>query len=142
VRVNVEFSKFDPGSLEIYHSLSYSFARFQKRERIPDTSLTMAVWNAESGLVDADLGGGLIKQRVARPGRGKSGGFRTIIACRRGGRAVFLFGFAKSERASLDRNELVELRHIGQVYLDLDDRGLLAAMAADELMEVTDVTED
>jgi len=68
------------------------------------------------------LGGGLIKQRTARPGQGKSGGYRTIIAYRRGDRAVFLFGFAKSERANLDDDELSYLRRIGRSYLSLDCR--------------------
>ena len=83
-----------------------AFARFQRRELIADRALWNAVKSAEDGLVDADLGGGLIKQRVARPGRGKSGGFRTIIAYRRGDRAVFLYGFAKSERENLNDDEL------------------------------------
>ena len=52
------------------------FARFQRREHITDETLAKAVKSAEEGLVDADLGGGLIKQRVARPGQGKSGGYR------------------------------------------------------------------
>jgi hypothetical protein len=114
-----------------------AFARFQRREGIADKALSKAVRSAEDGLVDADLGGGLIKQRVARPGRGKSGGFRTIIAYRRGSRAVFLFGFAKSERDNLDDDELATWQRVGRIYLGLDDEGLEAAITADELMEVT-----
>ena len=111
------------------------FARFQRRERITDAALAEAISGAERGLIDADLGSGLIKQRVARPGQGKSGGFRTLIAYRRGERAVFLFGFAKSERAKIDDDELDEWRHIGRVYLGLDDKGIEAAIAANELTE-------
>ncbi len=73
-------------------------ARFTRRERIDQSSLREAVSRAEQGQIDADLGGGVIKQRVARPGKGRSGGYRTIIAYRREGRAVLLYGFAKSER--------------------------------------------
>ena len=112
------------------------FARFQRRERIADTALVEAILAAERGLVDADLGGTLIKQRIARPGQGKSGGFRTLIAYRRNERAVFLFGFAKNERANIDDDELKEWRHIGQLYLALDERKIKAAIAAQELMEV------
>ena len=65
-----------------------------------------------------------------------SGGYRTIIAYRRGGRAVFLFGVAKSERANLDDAELSYLRRIGRSYLSLDDDGMEMAIAADEVMEV------
>lgn len=113
-----------------------AFARFQRRERIADKMLSKAVRGAEGGLVDADLGGGLIKQRVARPGQGKRGGFRTIVAYRRGSRAVFLFGFAKSERESLDDDELVHWQRVGRAYLGLDEEGLEAAITAEELMEV------
>jgi hypothetical protein len=88
------------------------FARFQRGECIADRALVEALLAAERGLVDADLGGGLIEQRVARPGQGKSGGFRTLIAYRRGERAVFLFGFAKNERANIDDDELEEWRHV------------------------------
>jgi hypothetical protein len=73
------------------------FMRFQRRERIADTALLEAMRMAERGPVDADLGGGLIKQRISRPGQGKSGGFRTLIAYRRGERAVFQFGFVVPE---------------------------------------------
>src|SRR5215470_10786157 len=106
------------------------FARFQRRERIVDTALVEAILAAERGLVDADLGGGLIKQRIARPGQGKSGGFRTVIAYRRSQRAVFLFGFAKNERANIGDDELEEWRKIGQLYLALDEQRVEAAITA------------
>jgi hypothetical protein len=112
------------------------FARFQRRERITDRALVEALLAAERGLVDAHLGGGLIKQRVARPGQGKSGGFRTLIAYRRSERAVFLFGFAKNERANIDDDELQEWRHVGRLYLALDERKIEAAITAQELTEV------
>ena len=114
-----------------------AFARFQRRERLADTALESAVRSAEEGLVDADLGGGLIRQRVARPGQGKSGGFRTIIAYRRGDRAVFLFGFAKSERENLDDDEVAYWQRVGRTYLGLDDDGIEAAIAGAELAEVS-----
>lgn len=113
-----------------------AFARFQRRERVADHALAKSVRDAEDGLVGADLGGGLVKQRVARPGAGKRGGYRTIIAYRRGSRAVFLYGFAKSERDNLDDDELAYWRQIGRVYLGLDDDGLEGLMAAEELVEV------
>ena len=113
-----------------------AFARFQRRERIADIALSKAIGNAEAGIIDADLGGGLIKQRVARPGQGKSGGFRTVIAYRHGIRAVFMFGFAKSERANLDDDELAYWRQIGRDYLALNEKSVEAAIVAAELTEV------
>ena len=74
------------------------FERFAKSEGITDALLVAAIKSAERGLIDADLGGGIIKLRIARPGKGKSGGFRTLIAYKVKARAVFLYGFAKSAR--------------------------------------------
>lgn len=113
------------------------FTRFQRRERIADASLVKAVRNAGKGLVDADLGGGLIKQRVARPGEGRRGGYRTVIAYRRGERAVFLYGFAKSARANIDDDELEVLRRRGAGLLNAAEEALEAMIADDELTEVS-----
>jgi hypothetical protein len=97
-----------------------SFRRFQRQEGIEDDALRETVRRAARGLVDADLGGGLIKQRVARRGQGRSGGFRTIIAYRAGLRAVFLYGFAKSQKDDIANDELVALRQIGGTLLGAD----------------------
>ena len=113
-----------------------AFARFQRREGITDVGLAKAVRSAEEGLVDADLGGGLIKQRVARAGQGKSGGYRTVLAFRRGERSVFIYGFSKNERANIDDDELDALRDIARTYLELDVKKIEAAIAAGELLEV------
>jgi len=82
------------------------FARFARKEKIDDDALCGGVRRAGRGLIDADLGGGLIKQRVARKGQGRSGGFRTIIAYRSTKRAVFLHGFAKSAKDNISDDEL------------------------------------
>ena len=112
------------------------FVRFQRRERIADKALAEAILAAERGLVDADLGGGLIKQRIARPGQGKSGGFRTLTAYRRSERAVFLFGFAKNERDNVDDDELETLRERGLVFLTLSTGQLARLQAEGDLTEV------
>jgi hypothetical protein len=75
--------------------------------------LSEAIERADCGAVDADLGGGLIKQRVARLGHGRSGGYRLIVAYRHQARAVFLYGFAKNERENIDPGELSDLRNLG-----------------------------
>ena len=72
-----------------------AFSRFAGREGIDDAALCEAVGRARSGSVDADLGGGVIKQRIARKGGGRSGGFRTIILFRRGELAFFVYGFCQ-----------------------------------------------
>jgi hypothetical protein len=119
-----------------------AFARFQRRQRIADDALTIAVRDAAAGLVDANLGGGLIKQRVARSGAGKSGGFRVLVAYRRGHRAVFLYGFAKSARSNLDADELAALKGRAAGLLNAQEQALDAMIAVDELVEVEDVEED
>lgn len=108
------------------------FARFARREGLTDASLIEAIERAARGLVDADLGGGLIKQRVARAGEGKRGGFRTLIAYRSGDVAVFLYGFAKSDRSNVADDEERDFRELGNAWLDskqnIDrdlDRGVL-----------------
>lgn len=113
-----------------------AFGRFQRREKIADRALAKAVRDAEKGRVDADLGGGLIKQRVARAGEGKSGGFRTVIAYRRGSRAVFLYGFAKSDRDNISAEERLEWQRVGRELLRLDADQVRAAIAAGNLDEV------
>jgi hypothetical protein len=75
-----------------------------------DASLCEAIRNADQGLVDADLGGGVIKQRIARSGGGKSGGFRTIILFRARSRAFFVHGFAKNDRDNIDDKELAAFK--------------------------------
>lgn len=111
-------------------------ARFARRERITDTSLREAIDRASRGLVDADLGGGLIKQRVAREGQGRSGGYRMLVAFRQQGRAVFLYGFAKSEQENIGPDELASLREIAAAWLEADAERMKAAVEAKELQEV------
>jgi hypothetical protein len=115
-----------------------AFARYARREKIADKSLREAITRAEKGLVDADLGGGLIKQRVARPGQGRSGGFRVIVAFRAAKRSVFLLGFAKNERANIDDDELATLKDLAAAWLAADDKAIDRAIAAGVLVEVCD----
>ena len=112
------------------------FARFAHREGIADEALCDAVERAARGLIDADLGGGVIKQRIARGGRGRSGGFRTIVVFRRAERAFFVYGFAKSARENLRRDELETFRLLAREYLALDPPGLAAALTAGAIIEV------
>jgi hypothetical protein len=118
-----------------------NFARFARSERISDASLSEAVRRAERGLVDADLGG-VIKQRVARPGQGRSGGYRVLIAYRARARAVFLFGFAKSAQANIEDDELATLREIAAGWFKADDAALNRALAQGAIQEVAYEEED
>ncbi len=112
------------------------FARYARREQIKDRSLREAVLRAEQGLVDADLSGNIIKQRMARTGQGRSGGYRTLVAFRSKARAVFLYGFAKNERDNIDRDELATLREIASAWLAADTDQIERAIAEGALQEI------
>ena len=111
-------------------------ARFVRREHIADASLKEAIARAERGLIDADLGGGLIKQRVARPGQGRSGGYRMIVVLRSQDRAFFVYGFAKNERENIEPDELEDLRAIAADFLAASHAGLARMLETDELQEI------
>jgi hypothetical protein len=111
-------------------------ARFARREGIDDQSLRAAIERAEQGLIDADLGGGLIKQRVARPGHGRSSGYRMMVAYRVKHRAVFLLGFAKNERENIEDNELLSLREIAERWLAADGTRIQKEIELGNLQEI------
>jgi hypothetical protein len=112
------------------------FARFARKERLHDGRLCEAIERADRGAVDADLGGNLIKQRVARPGGGRSGGTRAVIAYRTSQRSVFLYGFAKNERDNIDDRELADLKKLARHYLTYTDAQLALAVQSKELREL------
>ena len=114
-----------------------SFARFARKERVSDRDLGGAVERAGQGSVDADLGGGVIKQRIARPGGGRSGGFRTLIAFHRGQRSVFLYGFAKNERDNIDDRELADLKKLARKFLSFNSAQIQVALDEAELKELS-----
>lgn len=113
------------------------FARFSRREKIADHALRDAVRRIEEGQIDADLGGGVLKQRIARTGGGKSGGYRTIVLFRKGGRAVFVYGFAKSGRANINQDELAEFKKAAKLILALSLDQMTALIEDGGWVEVT-----
>jgi hypothetical protein len=115
-----------------------AFDRFRRREKLSNVLLRQTIDQIEAGLVDADLGGSLIKQRIARKGQGKSSGYRTLIAVKNAQRAVYLLGFAKSDRANLRPNELIDLRVLATLWLDLSNKQIAQAIVTGDLQEVLD----
>lgn len=112
------------------------FVRFARSERVPDSSLLESIQRANRGLVDADLGGGVIKQRIARLGRGRSGGYRMLIAYSRDTRAVFLYAFAKNARDNIDKDELETLRDISTAWLTASASEIARAIDAGVIEEI------
>ena len=121
-------------SVTIYKTKT--FARFARDERIDDNRLREAIERADRGLVDADLGGNLIKQRVARAGQGRSGGYRVLIAYRSPTFSAFLYGFAKKDRDNLDAGELNIVRELAQAWLRATPEILAKALRDGQLVEV------
>ena len=113
------------------------FARFADKQNIGDDDLREAVSRAERGLIDADLGGGVIKQRIARKGQGKSGGFRSVVLFRQGERAFFVYAFAKSDRNNIDQSELSTYKTAAAVYLNYTDDELALFLKQGTLMEIS-----
>ena len=118
------------------------FEKFARKSQLFDASLVEAVARANLGLIDADLGGGLIKQRVARAGGGRSGGYRTIIVFRSAGRAVFVFGFAKSSKANLTADEEAALRKAAKLVLSFSEVQMDAEVGSGRLMEISSDDKD
>ena len=112
------------------------FSRFARKENIADASLVEAIWRAERGQIDADLGSGLIKLRLARSGEGRSGGYRTIVAYRSAEKAFFLYGFAKNEQGNISTADLLLLRKAAKNYLQVNETGLRSLTQDGELQEV------
>ena len=113
-----------------------AFTRFADKAGISDVALCRAVRDAERGLIAADLGGSIIKQRIARLGQGKSGGFRTLIVFRAGKRAIFVHGFAKNEKDNIEKDELLALKRLAAELLAYDDKTLARVLASGVLVEV------
>lgn len=112
------------------------FSRWARKQGLSARALCAAVAEIQQGLYEANLGGGLVKKRVARPGQGKSGGFRTLIATNRGDRWIFVFGFPKNVRSNIDQTEEAALKLLSAKLLALSVRDLRTAVEAGELLEV------
>lgn len=113
-----------------------AFHRWARMERVVDGALFKAAEEIEDGLVDARLGGSLIKKRVACTGEGKRGGYRVIVAHRQASHLVFLHGFAKNEADNISGQERQALGKLGKIYLEYDKATIAEAVALRKLIEV------
>lgn len=114
------------------------FSRWARKEGLSDLALRKAVQEMAMGLYDADLGGNLLKKRIARPGSGKRGGFRTIVATNLKSRWFFIYGFAKNERDNIDEAEEAALKELAARLLAMPPQALSNAVANQELTEIDD----
>lgn len=116
--------------------LTKSFARFARKAGLANDALIEAASAVAAGQADADLGGGVFKQRVARSGGGKSGGYRTIILFKAGGYSFFAHGFAKNEKGNISAKELKALKQLAALYLGYSADEIGAAVSGGALIEV------
>lgn len=112
------------------------FGRFARKEKIWDDALWDAVERAERGQIDADLGGEVIKQRIARPGSSKSKGYRSVVLFRKGEKAFFVYGFPKNKRDNMRDNEKEQFKKMARYVLSLTDEQLSQLIANEQFEEV------
>jgi len=112
------------------------FSRWARKSGLSDSLLKMAVIEIQRGLLDADLGGGIVKKRIALPGRGKRSSTRTLLATNRNDRWFFIFGFEKNERENISENELATLKKLAKDLLGLTTVQIAGAVGEGSLVEV------
>jgi hypothetical protein len=115
---------------------SKAFSKWALKEGLDDGTLRIAVDEIERGLIDAELGGHVVKKRVAIGGRGKSGGVRTLLAYTVGGKAFFIYGFTKNTRANISVDELKALKRLAQELLNYSNKSLTESIMHGVLIEV------
>ena len=114
------------------------FQRWMRKTALGDSDLRKAVLEMTAGLIDADLGGGVVKKRIGLAGRGKRDGVRTLVATNKGNRWFFVFGFEKNERDNISDAELQALQDYAADLLERTAAQLDAAAADGTLLEITD----
>lgn len=115
---------------------THTFSRWMKAVELTDELLSIAVFEMENGLIDADLGGGMVKKRIALAGRGKSGGSRTLLATNKNDRWFFILGFEKNERDNISVKELKALKTVATDLLHYSNEELNVAVKDCKLEEV------
>ena len=112
------------------------FIRWMRKTALNDEVLCVAVNALAQGLIDADLGGGVVKKRVGISGRGKRGGARTLVATNKGNRWFFVYGFEKNDRANISDDELEALKDLAEQLLARTGNQLAEALNDGSLMEI------
>ena len=112
------------------------FRKWAKKEGVSDSNLKKAIEDIGNGLFDANLGNGLYKQRVARKGWGKRGGYRTILAFKENDKSIFMYGYAKNDCANISDKEEAVYKKLARYYLEATDRQIENLIKIGELFEV------
>lgn len=78
----------------------------------------------------------MLKQRIARPGQGKSKGYRTIILLREGHMAFFVYGFSKGDQNNIRKDEEEQFKKMAKHVLWLSEAQLNILIAKGQIEEV------
>ena len=112
------------------------FSRWMRKTDLTDKALCAAIAEMMLGLIDGDLGGGIIKKRIGLAGRGKRGGAKTLVASNKGNRWFFVFGFEKNDRANISADELEALQGLARELLARTNQQLDEAVVGGALQEI------
>jgi len=121
----------------MYHLMTKKFSKWVKKKKLNPQDLTRSLNEVIGGTFEANLGGHIYKKRVARSGKGKSGGFRTIICFKQNDRAIFVHGFSKSSKGNISEKELQSLKELAAILLNMDEDKLRSAISSGVLVEVS-----
>ncbi len=116
--------------------LSSAFTRLARREGLTDVHICQAVAEMNTGLIDANLGAGLFKKRIAMPGQGKRGSWRVLLGFQAGKKAFFVYLFSKNSRGNIEDDEMKALKRLTRYYLSLKPSEIKTAVQCGELNEV------
>lgn len=116
---------------------SKHFDKFARKEHISDLTLQKAIQDIENGLIDADLGSGIIKQRLPKQGRGKSKGYRSIIVYKFATFSLFVYGFDKNDKANITLDEEENFRAVAKTLLAFDEQQIQQAIDGKVFIEVS-----
>lgn len=97
------------------------FKKWAEKHNLSDAKLNDAIERLQSGLGIVDLGSHLFKIRIEKAGKGKSGGFRTLIAYKFGKRSLFIFGFEKNDRDNIGSKELELYKEFSRTFMSHDE---------------------
>lgn len=120
----------------MYHLMTKKFGKWAKKKKLTSQDLTKSLTEVVDGMFEANLGGHIYKKRVARSGKGKSGGFRTIICFKQNDRAIYLHGFSKSSKGNISDRELQSLKKLAAILLNMNNDDLRVAISSGVLVEV------
>lgn len=113
------------------------FSKWALKQNIPDNELSKALTEVQQGNFEANLGGNVFKKRIRFEGQGKSGSGRTILCYKKGERIVFVHGFAKNEKSTLSKKELIAFKELSKILFSFTDEQLTIAIGNGDLVEVT-----